>query len=84
MSIVKVTAKGQIAIPIIIRESAQIKEGDSLLIVEKQGNILLKKTKSLDREITDDFKDIVKFTELSLKKVWNTKEDELWERYRKK
>ena len=26
----------------------------------------------------DDFKDILKFTEKSLKKVWDNKEDEIW------
>lgn len=84
MSIVKVTAKGQIAIPISIREAAKIREGDNLLIVERQGKILLEKTEHLGKGITDDFRDIVKFTELSLKKVWANKEDEIWERYRKK
>lgn len=84
MSVVKVTDKGQITLPISIQTSANIKKGDTLLIVEKEGRILLEKTEHLAKEITDDFKDILKFTELSLRKIWNNKEDEIWERYRTK
>ena len=29
----------------------------------------------------DNFKDIVKFNEKSLKKVWNNKEDDIWKRH---
>lgn len=84
MSVIKVTAKGQIAIPASIRASAKIKEGDTLLIVEHHGKLLLEKTEHITKALGDDLKDIIQFTELSLKKVWENREDEIWERYRKK
>jgi len=84
MSVVTVTEKGQIAIPTSIREAAGIKKGDILIVIEADGKILLEKTKKIAEGMKDDFKDIIKFTELSLEKVWNNKEDEIWEQYRKK
>ena len=35
-------------------------------------------------KIEDDFKDILKFSELALKEVWNNKEDDIWNSYLKK
>ncbi len=29
----------------------------------------------------DNFKDILKFSELSLKEVWNNKKDDVWQEY---
>jgi len=75
--IIKVTDKGQISIPIEIRKSAGIGVGDELIIVRDGEKICLKKIRK------DDFKDLLKLTELSLKKFWNNKEDEIWDDYLK-
>jgi len=32
----------------------------------------------------DNFKDLLKFSEQSLKEVWNNKEDDIWNTYLKK
>lgn len=76
-SIVKVTDKGQISIPVDIRKSACINVGDELLIMRDNGTILIKKMKK------DDFKDLLKLSEISLKKFWDNKEDEIWDNYLK-
>ena len=34
-------------------------------------------------KIEDDFRDILKFSELALKEVWNNKEDDIWNSYLK-
>lgn len=79
MSIVKVTAKGQIAIPASIRESAKIKEGDSLLIMETHGKLLLEKPKRLSKKMHDDFRDLLKHSEAVAKELWSSKEDDIWD-----
>ena len=47
MKVVKVLSKGQITLPKKIRESLHIKEGDTLLIEKKGGDIILKKGKTI-------------------------------------
>jgi len=55
--IVKVTDKGQISIPISIRESADIKKGDELLMIESGRTILIEKVRK------SDFRDLLKHSE---------------------
>lgn len=75
--IIKVTNKGQISIPIIIRNSLNISEGDELILTRANDSIILKKINQ------DDFKDILIHAEKSLEEVWSNKEDEVWENYLK-
>ena len=73
--IIKVTDKGQISIPIEIRRSIGISAGDELIAIRNGETLCLKKIKK------DDFKDLLKLTELSLGKFWDNKEDEIWDKY---
>lgn len=41
MEIAKVTSKGQITIPIDIRRKLGVKDGDKILFVEEQGQIIM-------------------------------------------
>ncbi len=75
--IIKVTDKGQISLPVTIRNSLNINNGDELLITINNDKILIKKIKK------DDFSDLLKISEISLKKVWDNKEDEIWNSYMK-
>ena len=84
IKIVKVSEKGQIAIPLVVRESAGIKYGDELLLVEKEGKILIEKSSDIQEKVDDDFKDILKFSEQSLKEVWDNTEDDIWSSYLEK
>ncbi len=70
--IIKVSDKGQISIPSVVRESLQIYAGDSLLLTKAKDAIVLKKVEK------DDFSDLLKLSEQSLKKIWDNKEDEVW------
>jgi len=70
--IVKVTNKGQISIPISIRKSANISEGDELFIVRNDNTILM------ERINKSDFKDLLKNSEKIAKKLWDNKGDEIW------
>lgn len=83
MKTIKVSEKGQIAIPVDIRENAGIKQGDELIVIQENSKILIEKPIRLSTKIKDDFKDLLKFSELSLKKVWNNKKDDIWDTYLK-
>ena len=78
---VKVSDKGQIAIPLDVREEAGIDKGDTLIIIQEEGKLLLEKT---SEKMKDDFKDILKLSEHSLKEVWDNKQDDIWNEYLKK
>ena len=80
---VKVSDKGQIAIPQSFRENLGITKGDNLIIVQANGKILIEKAQKTKEKIKDDFKDILKFSEDSLKEVWDNQEDEIWNEYLK-
>ena len=81
MKTVRVSEKGQIAIPQSIRKVMGIQQGDDLVIFELDGKLLLQKTKTAEKKMRDDYKDILKFSEKSLKEVWDNKEDEIWSHY---
>ena len=81
---IEVSEKGQIAIPLVFREAIGINQGDELIIIQKDNKILIEKSQKAERDITDNFKDIMKFSEQSLKEVWDNEEDEIWASYLKK
>ena len=80
---IKVSDKGQIAIPQTIREQVGIKKGDELVIFEANGKILIEKSHKVSAKMKDHFKDLMKFSEQALKDVWNNKKDEIWNSYLK-
>lgn len=84
MKTIKVSEKGQIAIPRAVRDSLGINQGDELVIVQIKNKILLQKVQNVEQKIQDDFKDILKFSEQSLKEVWDNPEDEIWNTYAKR
>lgn len=73
IKIIKVTDKGQISLPVGIRESLKIKQGDELLMTKNNDAIIIKKLKK------EDFSDLLKHSESVAKKLWDNKEDEVWD-----
>ncbi len=71
--IVKVTDKGQISLPVSIRESAGIKRGDELILIKRGKTILLEKLNE------SFFKDLLKHSEKVAEKLWSNKEDDIWD-----
>ena len=55
-------------------------ESDELILFNIDGKILLEKSDKLK----DNFKDIQKFSEESLKEIWENEDDEIWDSYLKK
>jgi len=83
MKTVKISDKGQIAIPKSIRKLMALEKGDELVLFEIDGKILMEKSEQVANRMEEDFKDILKFSEHSLKKLWNNEEDEIWNKYLK-
>ena len=70
--IIKVTDKVQISLPVSIRESMKIEQGDELIITKSENAIIIKKLRK------EDFSDLLKHSEKVAKKLWDNKEDEVW------
>ena len=81
---IRVSEKGQIAIPKEIRETIGIKEGEELLLVQKNDQILLQKVSTMNKLLEDNFSDIAVFSQNSLKEVWDNSEDDCWASYLKR
>ena len=76
---VKISEKGQIAIPQEIREAANLRQGDELIIIEEEGKLLLEKPQKIARQVRENFKDLLKNSEGVAKKLWSTKADDIWD-----
>ena len=76
---VKVSNKGQISIPIDIRELAGIEQGDELLLIQEGEKLLIEKAASVVKETKKEFYDLLKHSESVAKKLWSNKEDDIWD-----
>lgn len=77
VSVVRVSSKGQIVLPERFRKAMKIGKGTNMLAVREADVIILKKEASLK----DDFKDMTKMAELSIKDIWDKKEEDVWNSY---
>lgn len=75
---VKVSDKGQISIPRDIRESAGIKKGTELVIIQENSKILIEKIEVIPKILKDDFRDLLTHSEKIAKKLWDNEADEIW------
>ena len=73
INIIKVTDKGQISLPIQLRNSLNIEQGDKLIIMQNDNSLILRKLKR------EDFSDLLKHSEKVAKKLWDNKEDDIWD-----
>jgi len=72
IKVIRVTDKGQISLPIRMREILGIKYGDNLLVTQDRDSVVIKKVKK------ENFHDLLKHSEKLAKKFWGNKEDEIW------
>lgn len=77
---VKVSDKGQISIPTEIRNSAGIKKGDELIIMQEGSKILIERPERLKKIAKDSFRDLLVHSESVAKKLWANKKDEIWDK----
>ncbi len=75
---VNVSEKGQIAIPREIQTLLGIKKGDRLVLTTKNKKILIQKAANLEKQIGEDFKDLLKLSENTAKELWDNEDDEIW------
>lgn len=68
VAITKISSKGQIVIPAEMRNNIQ--EGDKILIIKNEGQLIMKKANKLDENLKDD----IEFAKRT---------DEAWKRYKK-
>ena len=80
----RVSDKGQISIPNSVRQKLGIERGDNLILFEIEGKILLEKQQKVSEKMKDEFKDVLHFSEQSLKEVWDNPKDEIWSQYLEK
>lgn len=55
IEITKMTSRGQVVIPQEIREKEGLKEGERFIVVDINGNIVLKRVKNLGAKNIEDF-----------------------------
>ena len=72
--IIKVTDKGQISLPKSFRDSVGIEKGCELVAIRKDDAIILQPLKD------SHFKDLLKHSEKTAKKLWSNKEDDIWDK----
>ena len=62
----KISSKGQVVIPAEMRKS--LHEGDKLLIIQNEGQIILKKAGEMEKQLAEDI-EFAKKTEDALKRI---------------
>lgn len=77
---VKVSAKGQIAIPSDIRKEMKIKKGEELLLVKKGDKLLVEKSSKVSKRLAGEFNFMLKHAQVTAQKLWNNKEDDIWDK----
>ncbi|HRS42378.1 MAG TPA: AbrB/MazE/SpoVT family DNA-binding domain-containing protein [Candidatus Diapherotrites archaeon] len=73
-----ISDKGQISIPVSIRNKLNLKRGDSLLLVVDKKRIILQKAEDIIK--TKEDKEYYKMLD-KLLKSWNNNDDKRWDKY---
>ncbi|HNW05601.1 MAG TPA: AbrB/MazE/SpoVT family DNA-binding domain-containing protein [archaeon] len=73
-----ISDKGQISIPVSIRNKLNLKRGESLLLVVDKKRIILQKAEDIIK--TKEDKEYYKMLDKSLKS-WNNNDDKRWDKY---
>ena len=80
---VKVSDKGQISLPVEIQREAGIKKGDELLLIRKGQKIILERPERIVEVLEDEFADLQEISEVSLRRLWLRRKEDVWDRYLK-
>ena len=78
---IKVSNKGRISIPAEIRKALGIRKGDDLLLLRKGDRLLIEKPSHVVQHLEDDLSDMLTICEASLKKLWASKKEVVWNKY---
>ncbi len=75
---VRVSEKGQLAIPIEIRRAMGIRKGSDLLILSDGEKMLLTRADRAAEALVRDFDDLLHASEETARELWGNKADEVW------
>jgi AbrB family looped-hinge helix DNA binding protein len=76
---VVVSGKGQVAIPIKMRNKLALKKGDKLVIALKDGKMLIMPARSMwKKNMENEFNYLLRLSEGSARELWDNKTDDLW------
>jgi AbrB family looped-hinge helix DNA binding protein len=75
---VTVSEKGQISIPMSVRESLSIKKGDKLVVIVSDDKMLLQKSDEAGSKMQKEFDYLLKLSEKSAKRLWENEKDNVW------
>lgn len=81
---IKVSDKGQIAIPQEVRKKIGIRKGGKIILMQEGKKVMIEPVERFSKQIKDDFSDLLKLSEKGLRNLWNNKEDEIWNKYLEK
>jgi AbrB family looped-hinge helix DNA binding protein len=76
---VTVSEKGQIAIPLDVREAIGLQKGDEMILLQVDGRIMLEKSDNASKALKDEFAPLLKASEKIAKELWDNKYDEAWD-----
>jgi len=77
IKLITVSSKGQIVIPEEFRDDLMLKKGAHLVMIKEGDTLFLKKEKA----VKDEFSDLLKLADKSIKDVWGSKKDDIWNKY---
>ncbi len=77
IKVVAVSSKGQIVIPEEFRGDLKIRKGSHLVMMKEGNTLFLKK----EEDVKDEFSDMIKLADESIKDVWGSKKDDIWNDY---
>ena len=80
---IKLSEKGQISIPKDIRKGMRLKKGDKLVLMTKGEQLIVQKADAVLKKLSIDEESIgnMLISEGTLKKDWDNKYDERWNKY---
>jgi len=86
IEVINVSSRGQIVIPEKMRDELGIKEGTRLVLIEKEGGLLIRKEEEIAKHLQDEKRkeDIgwMMLAQKSLEAIWdNPKDEEVWKKY---
>jgi len=69
---IRISDKGQVALPIAFRKNANLHKGDKLIAIQQADKIILQKVKK------ENFEHLLKLSEDTARKLWDNEYDEIW------
>lgn len=76
---VKVSEKGQVALPADLRRALRIEKGTTLVLVTDGRRIYMEKEEDAARSVVDDFGPFLAASERVLAELWENDEDTVWD-----